>query len=289
MAEGSYAFEIGGFHCIAVSDGTYDYDPVSLFSTLERDEILERLATYPLIEGKIRSPYTFLYVDTGKNKVLADMGAGNLGPNTGKLVENLKRAGVDPQDVDTVIITHAHPDHVGGTLDENGDPHYPNARYYIRKEEFDFWFDDKAYQQVMEHLSAILSPEVFFKVARGQLGPVRDRIEFVTEEKEIFPGVRIHDTPGHTPGHMAVSFSSGGEHLWFVGDALVFPFMIGEPDTIPRFDIHPEMALETRKDLRNRLCAENTLVVAQHFPPFPSLGRVVRKGNDWNWEPVIIS
>lgn len=289
MAEGSYAFEIGGFHCIAVSDGTYDYDPVSLFSTLERDEILERLDTYPFIEGKIRSPYTFLYVDTGKNKVMTDMGAGNLGPNTGKLLENLKRAGVDPQDVDTVIITHAHPDHIGGTLDVNGDPHYPNARYYIRKEEFDFWFDDKAYQQVMEHLSAILSPEVFFEVARGQLGPVRDRIEFVTEEKEILPGVWMRDTPGHTPGHMSVSFSSGGEHLWFVGDALVFPFMIREPDTIPRFDILAEMASETRKDLRKRLCDENALVVAQHFPPFPSLGRVVRKGIDWTWEAVIIS
>lgn len=282
-----YPFNIGNFSCLSVSDGTYDYDPYILFNSLEKEGIEIRLKDYPMIEGKIRSPYTFLYVDTGENKVLIDMGAGNLGPDTGKLPENLKKAGIDPLDVDSVIITHAHPDHIGGTLNEKGDPNYPNASYYIRKNEFDFWFDDAAYQAVTEHLSGILPPEVFFKAARGQLGPIRDRIIFLTEEEEILPGIRIHDTPGHTPGHLAVSFTSAGEQLWFVGDALVFPFMIGEPDVVPVFDILPEMACNTRKDLRRMLCKENTLVVAQHFPPFPSLGRITKEGDTWSWIPVL--
>jgi glyoxylase-like metal-dependent hydrolase (beta-lactamase superfamily II) len=274
---------------MAISDGSFDYDPLSLFGTLEREEIIKRLDTYPLVEGKIRSPYTFLFVDTGKNKVLVDMGAGNLGQHTGKLIQNLQVAGIDPGDIDTVVITHAHPDHVGGTLNNKGEPNYPNAAFYISQKEFNFWFDDNAYQAVMEHLSAILSPEVFFEIARGQLGPIRHRIRFITQEKEVVPGVRVHDTPGHTPGHLAVSFASSGEQLWFVGDALVFPFMIGEPDTIPRFDIQPDIASKTRKKLRAKLTNDKTWVLAQHFPPFPSLGQVVRKGKSWTWEPRIIT
>ena len=134
------------------------------------------------------------------------MGAGKLGPDTGKLVNNLKLAGVQPEDIDRIVIAHAHPDHVGGTLDDEGKPNYPNARYFMWKEEWDFWFSDAAFQKVVEHYSAILQPEVFMKVARGRLGPISERIEFLTTESEVLPGVRIHATPGHTPGHIAVSF-----------------------------------------------------------------------------------
>lgn len=285
--EDFYRFKIGQFDCISVSDGTFDYDPMHIFPDLLDEQVKDLLREHNLPTDRIISPYTFLFVDTGDHKILSDMGAGRLGPNTGKLIRNLKSAGIQPDEIDTVIITHAHPDHVGGTLDENGRPNYPNARYFIWKDEWDFWFSEAAFQKVIEHYSAILQPDIFMKVARGQLGPVRDRMTFMTEESQVLPGVHIHATHGHTPGHIAISFSSEGEELFFVGDAMIFPFMIERPDLVPIFDIIPDMADASKRRLCDMLAEKEAWVLAQHFPPFPSLGHIIRKGKAWQWKPVI--
>jgi hypothetical protein len=98
-----YRFKIDRFDCISVSDGTYDYNPLQLFPGLTNDQVKEVLSIRQLRTDKIVSPYTFLFVDTGKHKVLCDMGAGRLGPDTGKLLKNLKLAGVQPEEIDTIL------------------------------------------------------------------------------------------------------------------------------------------------------------------------------------------
>ncbi len=286
--ENFYRFKIGKFKCISVSDGSYDYDPFHLFTNIAKDQIIKILHKYNLPPNKITSPYTFLFVNTGENKVLVDMGAGNLGPKTGKLVKNLKSAGITPEDIDTVFITHAHPDHIGGTLDDEGKPNYPNARYYICKDEWDFWFSDEAFRKVTEHYSQILHPDIFMKVARGQLGPIKDRIEFINKESEVVPGIFVHMAPGHTPGHMVVSFSSEGEELFFTSDTVVFPFLLEELDLIPVFDIIPDMADKSKRRIFDLIAEMKAMVLAQHFAPFPGLGHVVKKGKGWLWQPVEI-
>jgi len=281
-----YRFDVGRFHCLSLSDGSYEYDPVKIFPGISEEYTRELVKGYPQHNGMIISPYSFLFVDTGLNKILCDMGAGSLGPDTGKFIDSLKMGGVMPEEIDNVIITHAHPDHIGGTLNEKGFPNFPNACYYIWKEEWDFWFSDDSFSSVEDHYSTILKPEVFMKTARGQLGPVRDRIIFMTKESEILPGVHIHRTPGHTPGHIAVSFVSEENELYFVGDAIVFSFLIENPDVIPVFDLIPGEADKTKRDLCNILSAKRALVHAQHFSPFPSLGHIIRNGAAFKWEPV---
>jgi len=281
-----YRFKIGRFDCFSVSDGSYDYDPMHLLTDMPGERVEQILRDHNLRTDKLISPYTFLFVDTGDHKILVDMGAGKLGPNTGKLVGNLKAAGIRPEDIDTIFITHAHPDHIGGTLDDEGNPNYSNARYFMWKNEWDFWFSDEASGKVTEHLSQLLPTEVFMKIARGQLGPVKDRIELITEESEILQGIHVHFTPGHTPGHMVVSFSSEGEELFNVGDAILFPFLIERPDLRPIVDIVPDMADVSKRRLCDLLAEKKTWVLAQHFHPFPSLGHIVKKGKAWQWQPV---
>ena len=284
--EDYYGFRTGRFECVSVSDGYYEYDPRHLFKNLAEAEVTELLKSFNLPTDKITSPYTFLYADTGKNKVLVDMGAGKLGPHTGKLVQNMKRAGINPLEIDTIIITHAHPDHIGGTLDENGEPNYPNAHYYIWKDEWDFWFSEEAFAKIQEHFSNILQPEIFMKIAHEQLTPIKERIKQVTQESEILPGIFLHRAQGHTPGHMVVSFSSEGQELFFTSDTVVFPWLLEKPDLIPVFDIMPDMANASKHRVFDMVAARNALVLAQHFWPFPSLGHVVKKGQGWKWRPI---
>ena len=281
-----YSFKIGKFSCLSVSDGTYDYKSTSFLPGISEDEIKKILVEHGVPTDIIVSPYTFLFVDTGQHKILCDMGAGKLGPNTGKLMESLKSAGIQPEDIDTVIITHAHPDHVGGTLDEEGKPNYPNASYLMWKGEWDFWFSDEAFQEVVKHYSAIVQPDIFMKVARGQLGPIRDRIKFLTVESEVLPGVRVYEFPGHTPGHIAVSFTSEGEELFFAGDVIIFPFLIERPDLRPIFDIMPDLTDASKRKFCDLMVEKNSWVVAQHCHPFPSLGKIVKKGEAWQWMPI---
>ncbi|HNS18288.1 MAG TPA: MBL fold metallo-hydrolase [Bacteroidales bacterium] len=284
--EDFYRFKIGLFNCISVSDGSYDYNPMHFFPGKTDEQVKGILSDHNLPTDKLISPYTFLYVDTGVNKILTDMGGGKLGPKTGNLIRNLKAAGVQPEDVTIVIITHAHPDHIGGTLDDQGNPSFPNARYYMWKNEWDFWFSEEAFGKFSEHLSKVAPIEVFMKIARGQLSPIKDRIELLTEETEVLPGIRVHFTPGHTPGHMVVSFSSEDEEIFFIGDAILFPFLLEQPDLHPVFDIQPIVADASKRKLCDLLAEKKAWVLAQHFHPFPSLGHIIKKGKGWQWQPL---
>ena len=283
-----YWFKIGQFECLSVSDGTFDYDPNHMFMGKSKEEVSEIMLKHNMPADVITSPYTFLYVNTGKNKVLVDMGAGKLGPNTGKMVDNLILAGIQPEEIDSVIITHAHPDHVGGTLDENGKPNYPNAKYYIWKKEWDFWFSDESIQEVEKNLSKIVPVEVFIKVARGNLNPIKDRIEFIAVESEILPGIFCHFAPGHTPGHMVVSFKSEGEELFFVSDTVVFPLFLEQPELRLSIDISHDDASSSKHRIYDMVAERKALILAQHFPPFPSLGNIEKKDVGWSWKPIEI-
>src|SRR5271167_5229109 len=129
MEAETYRFKIGAFHCLAVSDGTLVYPTGMFFVNARKEEYEGALGERRLPLDEIETPYICLYLDTGEHRVLVDTGAGKLAPTTGRLVKNLRSAGIDPATIDTVILTHAHPDHIGGNLESNGSLTFPNARY----------------------------------------------------------------------------------------------------------------------------------------------------------------
>lgn len=276
----TYRFTVGGLTCLAVSDGSYSYPPAALFANAPVPTVKEELARVGVRTPLVVTPYTFLLVEAGQRRILVDLGAGPLAPTTGRLAANLLDAGYGPDEIDCVLITHAHPDHIGGALDAGGALRFPNSRYFIWRREWDFWFSDEAAKVAWEHFD-------FTSIARRNLAPMESRMTFVESEEEFLPGVAMLDASGHTPGHVVITFVSGREKLMYAADTVIFPLHLEHPDWLPVFDMMPDKAEASKRRVFDMAVNDNWLVMAQHFPPFPSLGHVGKKDGGWTWLPTL--
>jgi glyoxylase-like metal-dependent hydrolase (beta-lactamase superfamily II) len=181
----------------------------------------------------------------------------------------LKAAGFSVGDIDYVMCTHLHVDHVGwNTRMENGRwvPTFPKARYVFAKNEYDYWHEQNAKAEVPPFADSVL-PIVEAK-----------RSELVANDFAIGDHTRILPTPGHTPGHVAFTFGKGKDDAVFAGDLMHSPLQTLYPELSPKFDVDPKQAAVTRRSFLERYCDTNTLCCTAHFPS-PSSGKIKRKGN----------
>lgn len=290
MSTEVYHFKVGAFECMAVSDGTHTYAPpnfpppaILLFGNAPTEHLEQTLRQHniqPEHWTEWISPYICLLVNTSEHLVLVDTGAGGLGPNTGRLLQSLQVGGIAPDDIDMVILTHCHPDHIGGNTLDNGKLAFPNARYAMWKDEWDFWTSEEAEKKLDEHVK-----EVLLGVARKNLPPIQSKLDLIEREREILPGIQAIAAPGHTPGHMALVISSEGEQLMYISDTALHPIHLEQPEWCAAVDFTPDQVVATRHRLFNRAAAEKALVFAFHFP-FPGLGHIVRKEEGWEWQPI---
>jgi glyoxylase-like metal-dependent hydrolase (beta-lactamase superfamily II) len=191
MHTGTFRYQIGEFECAWISDGALNYPPESLFANAPLERVEEALRKHDLPVDQVATPYTCLFVNTGEHRVLVDTGAGDLGAHadkvfpgldhstsqTGLLPENLRAAGLESSDIDTVVITHAHPDHVGGALDEKGVLIFSDARFFVSREEWDFWHSDD---------TAARTPALMVGTAHQKLEALEGRLTLVENGSEIF-------------------------------------------------------------------------------------------------------
>lgn len=281
METETHCFHIGDFECIAINDGTHAYqNPVdSIFTYAPRKQLSKALIASGIIHDKwteYLSPYTCLLVKTEFNTVLIDTGAGtSFDPGLGKLPGLIQNYGVSLQEIDTVLITHAHPDHIGGNTFSNGQIAFQQARYLISKAEWEYWSAEKT-------LSA---GGFFIETVRKQLLAIYDRLTLVEPGLDVVPGIRIIAAPGHTPGHIGVELHSEAQKLILVGDAFLHPLQIEHPGWYSKYDIQPDLMIETRLELLKKAADERVMVLAFHFP-FPGLGFIRRERDVYHWEPI---
>lgn len=282
MPEGSHRFQVGSIACTVLSDGYYSYPASWFFPNADPADLTRELESHRLPADDVLSPYTCLLIETGRHVILVDTGAGETSRTSGAIQARLEIAGIRPRDVDTVILTHAHPDHIGGAVDLCGRPAFPNARYVLSETEWEFWTAARS------DLRALQVPEIAKEslhcMARRALGALRHQVETIDRESDIVPGITCIPAPGHTPGHLAVLVASDGANLLNLGDAAVHPLHLERPGWQNGFDLAADQALITRRELMNRAIDGDMRLMAFHFP-FPSIGRVAVHNGGWQWTP----
>jgi glyoxylase-like metal-dependent hydrolase (beta-lactamase superfamily II) len=280
QAPGFYRMMLGDFEVTVVSDGTVDLPVDKLLneSAEQTDAALKKSYLGSPLE---LSDNTFL-INTGSRLVLVDTGAGTLlGPTLGKLISNMRAAGYAPEQVDDVLLTHMHPDHVGGLM-LNGQRAFPNAIVHANKHEAEYWLSKANLNKAPKDSKG------FFQGAMASVQPYVDAGKFksFTENGEIVPGVSSVAIPGHTVGHTAYLVQSNGHELLLVGDSIhVAPVQFKNPTVTIAFDTNPTEAADSRSKIFARAYQDGAIIGADH-QPFPGLGHVVADENAWQWLPV---
>jgi glyoxylase-like metal-dependent hydrolase (beta-lactamase superfamily II) len=280
---GYYRIQLGQFEITALYDGAIELDAKLLRHAKAAD--LNRLLSRMFVGNpKMQTAVNAYLINTGSHLVLVDTGAAKLfGPSLGYVLQNMKAAGYEPGQVDTVVITHLHGDHMGGLNDVSGQPIFPKARVLVSQADNDFWLS----QKVAEEAPAKAQP--YFKMARDTAAPYLASGQWHTfsDGSVLVPGIEAVKANGHTPGHTAYAVESEGQKLLIWGDVVhAHAVQFARPGVSIEFDVDQKQAIATRRSLMKAMAASKSLVAGMHLP-FPGLGHVRAEGKgSYSWVPI---
>ena len=267
--------KLGGFEITIFSDGHMTVPTHLLASNVDMTVLSSWLAQIGQSGATVSPAANVTLVRTAGELVMyVDVGGGaRFMPTLGKLIENMQAAGLDPKSVTRIVITHAHPDHLWGVLDDFDDLAFPNATYVIPELEWNFWMADDVASRIPEDRLN------FVPGAQRSLKRIADRLQTIKAGQDIMTGIRAIDTSGHTPGHVAIEIAAGNETVIVLADALTHPTIsFGHPEWTPAADhFDAERAVAMRKRLLDRLAADRSRIVGYHLP-YPGAGIVERAG-----------
>lgn len=276
-----YRFMLGKAEVSVVSDGPLPLgDPGENFLGVSKDTVYGMLKSNFLPEKNVVLEQNIPIVNFGDRLVIFDTGMGFsklFGPTTGRLQKSMQEAGIKPEDVDAVVCSHAHIDHIGGICTADGKPIFPNAQIYISQADFDFWTDE----------GKLGSPlKTFVEHARANLMPVRDRIVFFKDQQEFLPGIQAMAAPGHTVGHHIFQVASDGKSFAFLGDLTHHAILLTENPRLEfAYDTDPKQAVQSRVKLLTMLAEKQIPVMSYHFA-WPGFGNLGKAGDGFRYYPA---
>lgn len=281
QAPGLYRYKVGDYEITAINEGIAQRPLEGFIKNAELADVKEALEAAFLPTDKVTIPFTTLVVNTGSKLYLIDAGLGDMGPpTTGLWSANFKAAGFDPKNVDAVVISHFHADHISGLRLKDGAAVFPNAEVMVPALEWAFWMDDAKMAQAPDAMKA------GFNNCRRVFGPMAKDVKQFEAGKEVLPGITAVAAHGHTPGHMAFALASGTGRMMIMSDTANHPALfVRNPDWAAVFDMDGEMAKATRRKLLDMAAAER-MQTAFYHAPFPATGHIAEDGNDFAFVPV---
>ena len=283
MEQGFYKFKVGDIEMTAIYDGAWnrDHDP-GFIKNATVEDTKAALKAGGLPEDKVTVPYTVMAAKVGGKVVLFDAGTGaQLAPTAGLLkTKHLAAAGIAPDDVSVVIITHFHPDHIFGLMEkETNAPVFTKAEIIVPEVEYKYWTDPATLASLPEARKGLA------KRIQATF-PNWKNITRVDGEKEVLPGIRALPAFGHTPGHTGFHISSGSDQLYLLGDITNIPALfLKNPGWHAAFDMDGPLAEANRRKLIGRVVAEKATMAGYHYP-FPAVGKVEADGSGFAFSPV---
>lgn len=282
-----YRFPLGTYEVTVVSDGVLPLPATGGFPDVPPERLRTLLTDNFLPTDQMPLQQNVVVVNTGRHLVLIDTGMGAsmgklsrmFGDSTGRLLANLRAAGLRPEDVDAVLLTHAHCDHCWGLVDEAGARVFPNAQVAVSEADLAFWTDEAK-------LTGDGFTKDFVAGARKNILPYRDRLIMVRDRAEVLPGITALAAPGHTVGHHVYAISSGTETLVNIGDlAHHHVLLLRHPGWRFAYDTDPALSATTRTRMLDMLARDRLALLAYHFP-WPGHGHVAKASEGYAFLPA---
>lgn len=275
--------KVGAMEVIAINDGVSRRPLVAEFvKNAPIDQVKALLASQNLSTDYIDVPFTPFLVVNGNQRYLMDTGfANNGGPTTGKMIANMAAAGFKPEDINNVVISHFHGDHINGLLYKDGSLVYPNAKVHVPAGEYAFWMDKDRLEKATGGLKGAMTnaQRVFSKIPADKL------VKFEAGS-EVAPGITSVAAFGHTPGHSLFTVKSNGQSFIYVADLTNVPALFARnPDWAVMFDMDAEKARESRRKIFDMIVKDKMMAGGFHFP-FPAMGTITQSGNGYQFNPL---
>ena len=281
QAPAFYRFKLGDLEVTAINDGFARRPLDGFIKNASLDDVKAALGAAFLPTDQMTIPFTTLVINTGSKLVLLDTGNGDLGaPTTGRWMGNFRAAGFDPANVDAVMISHFHGDHINGLRLKDGSAVFPKAEVMVPEVEWAFWMSDDKMNAAPDGMKPA------FQNVRRVFGPIAKDVKQFQWGKEPITGISTIQADGHTPGHTAFALSSGNGRLLVMSDTTNNPILFArKPDWTAVFDMDGETAIKTRRKLLD-MAATDRLQVSFYHAAFPATGHIAKTGGGFDMVPM---
>lgn len=280
QAPGYYRTKVGGITVTTILDGSMEMAN-DLFTKAQPEMIEAARAQYFLPkDGPFPAYINAFLIQSGGKNILIDTGAQGFGPTMGRTKGTLSAIGIAPEAIDEIILTHAHPDHANGLLNEQGGIAFKNAVLKVCEADVNFWYDDAA-------MAKYAAKKMMFDTARKNLGPYKEsgQLQTFKFDADLGRGLSSVGLPGHTPGHTGVMVADGKEQLLIWGDIVHNAFLqFDHPEQTLAYDLDEHVAAATRKKIFDRVAADRLRIAGMHLP-FNAIGHLAKRGDGYHFVP----